>query len=135
MSAGYKFAVNQIWRHVKRELIVPIDRRWYELNMPHSQKKLWMQTPFWSKVSKESLEHVWEDYIKINLGKTGFVIVDWMCLVQSGNSDDSRNIVVIYGFKEFWWGCEILESEGFWWWCITLRITGFWTLSIVHNSK
>jgi hypothetical protein len=27
MSAGYKFAVNQIWRHVKREIIVPSDGR------------------------------------------------------------------------------------------------------------
>jgi hypothetical protein len=60
-----------------------------------------MQIPVWPKVPKESLGHVWEDCIKISLGETGYVTVDWMCLVQSGNSDDSRNIIVISGFKDF----------------------------------
>jgi hypothetical protein len=98
-SAGYKFAANQILRLVKQEIIVHNDRGWYELNILNSRGRLWMQTPFWPKVSKESLGHVWEVCIKINLGETGYVIVDWMHLVQSGNSDDSRN--VISGFKDF----------------------------------
>lgn len=59
-----------------------------------------METQFWMKVSKEPLGHVWEDHVKINLGKIGYVTVGWIHLAQLRNIEDSRKLV-ISGFKGF----------------------------------